>query len=69
MLVRKQIPSLCQLYFFHEAIPEDFLDKPDVVSWFSRNVFDISQSQHRNVHVSKSSNKFFLFEFCKLETQ
>ena len=73
MSVRKQYPSLCQLYFFHEDLPEDFLDSTDMVSWFYHDVFDISQSQHRNVRVSKSSNKisfaFKLFEFCELETQ
>ena len=57
MSVKKQIPSLRKLYSFYEEIPEKFLDDNDVDSYFYHNIFDISQSQHRIVPVSRSSNK------------
>ena len=73
MSVKKQIPSLCKLYSFYEEIPEEFLDETDVDSYFYHNIFDISQSQHRIVRVSRGSNKktfaFKLFQFCDLKTQ
>ena len=73
MSVKKQIPSLCNLYSFHEEIPEEFLDETDVDSYFCHNIFDISQSQHRIVRVTRGSNKksfaIKLFQFCDLKTQ
>ena len=73
MSVKKQIPSLCKLYSFYEEIPEEFLDETDVDSYFYLNIFDISQSQHRIVRVSRGSNKksfaIKLFQFCDLKTQ
>ena len=73
MSVKKQIPSLCKLFSFHEEIPEEFLDDTNVDSYFYRNVFDISQSQHRIVRVSRGSNKksfaIKLVQFCDLKTQ
>ena len=73
MSVKRQIPSLCKLYSFYEEIPEEFLDETDVVSYFYHNIFDISQSQHRIVRVSRGSNKksvtIKLFQFCDLKTQ
>ena len=73
MSVKKQIPSLCKLYSFYEEIPEKFLDEPDVDSYFYRNIFDISQSQHRIVRFSRGSNRksfaIKLFQFCDLKTQ
>ena len=57
MSVKKQIPSLCKLYSFYEEIPEELLDETEVDSNFYRNIFDISQSQHRIVRVSRGSNK------------
>ena len=42
MSVKKQIPSLCKLYWFYEEIPEEFLDGTDVDSYFYHNNFDIS---------------------------
>ena len=70
---KKQIPSLCKLYSFYEEIPEEFLDETDVDSCFYHNIFDISQSQHRIVRVSRGSNKksfaIKLFQFCDLQTQ
>ena len=73
MSVKKQIPSLCKLYSFYEEIPEEFLDETDVDSYFYHNIFDISQSQHRIVRVSRGSNKksfaIKLFQFCDLKTQ
>ena len=73
MSVKKPIPSLCKLYSFYEEIPEEFLDETDVDSYFYHNIFDISQSQHRKVRVSRGSNKksfaIKVFQFCDLKTQ
>ena len=73
MSVKKQIPSLCNFYSFYEEIPEEFLDETDVDSYFYHNIFDISQSQHRIVRVSRGSNKksfaIKLFQFCDLKPQ
>ena len=53
-------------------IPE-FLFKTDVDSYFNYNIFDISQSHHRIVRVSKGSNKksfaIKLIQFCDLNKQ
>ena len=56
MSVKKQIPSLCKLYSFYEELPEESLDETDVDSYFYI-IFDICQSQHRKVRVSRGSNK------------
>ena len=73
MSVKKEITSLCKLYSFYEEIPEELLDETDVDSFFNHNIFDISQSQHRIVRVSRGSNKksfaIKLFQFCDLKTQ
>ena len=73
MSVKKQIPSLCKLCSFYEEIPEEFLDETDVDSYFYHNIFDISQSQHRIVRVSRGSDKksfaIKFFQFCDLKTQ
>ena len=49
------------------------MDETDVDSYFYHNIFDISQSQHRIVRVSKGSTKksfaIKLFQFCGLETE
>ena len=49
------------------------MDETDVDSYFYNNIFDISQSQHRIVRVSRGSNKksfaIKLFQFCDLKTQ
>ena len=49
------------------------MDEIDVDSDFHNDIFDISQSLHRIVRVSKGSNKksfaFNLFQFCDLQTQ
>ena len=73
MSVKKQISSLCILYSFYEEKPEEFLDESDADSYIYHNNFDISQSQHRIVRVSRGSNKksfaIKLFQFCDLKTQ
>ena len=73
MSVEKQNPSLCKLYSFYEEIPEEFLDETYVDSSFYHNIFNISQSQHRTVRVSRGSNKKLfaikLFQFCDITTQ
>ena len=49
------------------------MDETDVDSYFYHNLFDISQSHHRIVRVSRGSNKKLfamkLFQFCDLKTQ
>ena len=73
MFVQRQIPSLCKLYSFYEELPEEFLDKTDVYSYFHHNILDIYQSQHRIVRVSRDSNKksfaIKLFHFWDIKTQ
>ena len=73
MSVKNQIPSLCKLYSLYEEIPEEFLDETDIDSYFYYNIFDISQSQHQIVRVSRGSNKksiaIKLFQFCDSKTQ
>ena len=73
MSVEKQSPSLCRLYSFSEEIPEKFLDETDVGNSFYHKIFDISQSAHRIVRVSRGSNKksfaIKLFQSCDLKTQ
>ena len=73
MSIKKQIPSLCKLCLFHEEIPEVFLDEAVVDSYFYRNIFDNSQSQHRIVRVNGDSNKKLfainLFQLCDIKTQ
>ena len=72
MSVKKQIASLCTLYSFYKKIPEEFLDKTDVGSYFYYNNFDFLQSHHR-VRISRGSNinsfAIKLFRFCGLKTQ
>ena len=64
---------MCKLYSIYEEIPEEFLDKTDVDSYFSPNILDISQSHHRKVRVSKGSNKksfaFKVIQFCDSKLQ
>ena len=73
MSTKKQISSLCQLYVVYEEKPESFLDEADVVTYFYRNILDISQSHHRKIRVSKGSNKksfaFKVFQFCHSKLQ
>ena len=62
-----------KLYSVDKEIPEEFLDKTDVISYFYHNILDISQSHHRIVRVSKGSNKksfaFKVFLFCDSKSQ
>ena len=73
MSTKKQICSLCKLFSVYEEIPEEFLDKTDVGSYFYHKILDISQSHHRLVRVSKGSNKksfaFKVFRFCDSKLQ
>ena len=57
MSVKNPIESLCKLYSVYGEIPEGFSDENDGDSYYYHNIFDISQSQHRIVRVSKGSNK------------
>ena len=63
---------MCKLYSFYGEMPEEFLNETDVKSYFYHNIFNISQSQHRIVRVSRRSNKksfaIKLFQFCDLKT-
>ena len=73
MSVKKQIPSLCTLYYFYEEIPGEFLDETDADVYFYHNIVDICQSQQRIVLIDRGSNKksfaIKLFQFCDLMTQ
>ena len=73
MSTKKQIYSLCKLYSVYEEIPEEFLDKRDVYSYFFHIILDISQSHNRIVRVSKGSNRksfaFKVFQFCYSKLQ
>ena len=73
MSTKKRISSLCKLYSAYEEIPEEFLDKTDVDSYFYHNFLDISQSHNRIVRDSKGSNKksfaFKVFQFCDSKLQ
>ena len=73
MSAKKQISSLCKLYYFYEKLPEEFLDETDVDNYFYHNIFDISQSHHRIVRVSRGFRKksfaIKLFQFCELKAQ
>ncbi len=64
MSIKKQIPSLINLYTIYEEISEIFLDETDVDSYFYHKILVID---NRNVRVSKGSNKkifpFKLFQF------
>ena len=72
MSVKKRIPKLCKFYLFYEEIPDEFLGETDIDGCFCHNIFDISQSQHRIVRVSRGPNKksfvIKLFQFCYLKT-
>ena len=73
MSTKKEISSLCKLYSVYGEISEKFVDETHVDSYFYHNIWDISQSQHRIVRVSKGSNKksfaFKLFHFCDSKLQ
>ena len=67
MPVKKQIPSLWELYSFSEEKPQEFLDETAVDCCFYHNFSEISQSHHRIVRGRKGSNKkhlaFKFFQF------
>ena len=57
MSVKKQNPNLGKPYKLYKELPEEFLDETGVDSYFYHNIFDISQSQHRIVRVSRDSKQ------------
>ena len=75
MSIKKQIPSLNNLYTIYEEVPGSFLDETetDVDSFFYHIILDIAVIDNRFVRVSKSSNQkifaFKLFQFCNLKKQ
>ena len=73
MSVKKQNPSLRELYSFHEESPREFLDQTDVESCFCYvNIFEISQSLYRigrDSNVQKYFSAIKLFQFCNLTQQ
>ena len=73
MSTKKQISRSCTLYSVKEEIPEEFLDKTDVDSYFYHNILDILQYHNRIVRVSKGSNKksfaFKVLRFCDSKLQ
>ena len=62
-----------QTLFILRRITRGVFGRTDVDTYFYHNIFDISQSQHRIVRVSRGSNKksfaIKLFHFCNLKTQ
>ena len=72
-LLKSEFSVCSKNYSFCEETPEEFLDETDVDSCFHRNIFDIFQSQHQMVWVSRGANKKLfaikLFQFCDLKTQ
>ena len=73
MSTKKQISILCVLYSVYEEKPQEFLDETDVDSYFYHKIWDISQTHHQIVRVSKGSNKksfaFKVFNFCDSKLQ
>ena len=73
MSVKKQIPSLRELYTNYEDFPESFSDETDVGSYFYYNILHIALIDNRIVRFSKGFNKkifgFKLFQFCNLKNQ
>ena len=57
MSVKKQIPSLSNLYTIYKEVPEIFLDETDVDGYFYNNILDIALIDNRIVPVRKGSNK------------
>ena len=57
MSIKKQIPSLSNLYTIYEEIPERFLVETDVDIYFYHNILDIALIDNRIVRVSEGSNK------------
>ena len=62
-----------QTWFLSRWNTRRFFERTDVASYFNYKLFDISQSQHRIVQISKGSNKksfaIKLFQFCDIKTQ
>ena len=73
MSTKKQVSSLCKMYSVYEKIPEDILDERYVDRYFYHKIWDIWQSHHRIVRVSKGSNKksfaFKVFRFGESKLQ
>ena len=72
-LSKNKFPVRTNFIHFTNQIPEEFLDETDVDSYLYHNIFDISQSHHRIVRVSRGSNKksfaINVFQFGDLKTQ
>ena len=70
---QKANSQFVKFFSFYEEIPEEFLDEFAVDNYFHQNIFDISQSEHRTVRVTRESNKksfaIKLFQFWGLKTQ
>ena len=62
MSVKKQLPSLSKLYTIYGEVPESFLDKTDVDSYFYYIILDVALIDNRIVRVSKGSNKKICFQ-------
>ena len=70
---QKANSQFVQNLFNSQRNTRGIFDETDVDSYFYLNIFDISQSQHRIVRVSKGSNKKSVdtkfFQLCDLNTQ
>ena len=62
MSIKKQFPSLCNLYTIYEEVPEKILDETDVDSCFHHHILDIALIDNRFVRVSKYPTKNFCFQ-------
>ena len=72
MSIKKQLPSLSNLYTLYEEVTESFLDENDVY-FFYHIILDIALIDNWIVPVSKGSDKkrfaFELIRFCNLKNQ
>ena len=72
-LSKSKFPVCAIFNSFYEEIPEKFLDETDLDSYFYHNNFDISQSQHQIVRISRGSYKksfaINLSQICDIKTQ
>ena len=75
MSVRKQIPSLCKLYWFYEEIPEELLDETDadrLIVFLPQVFWHFPVPASKSASYRGSNKKSFaikLFQFCDLKTQ
>ena len=57
MSIKKQTPSLSNLYTIYEEVPESFPDETNVDSFFHHKILDIALINNRIFRVGKGSNQ------------